>query len=206
MVSRHILDRFPPQHSVSVELASVQQHLGEATIVINGCHHASTTREKRGSLVVWRSSRIVLQLESPTTFISIACRELFLGKGGDLITGVVHSQGFCNPLANKYIQISVREQLHKIATDVGRDAVIPTRSRRERQRNVGQVINHALERRSLTFAAYGGIPIQGIDRVAIHESVRQPRGMRQQMLERHRHRGWGRHHCFAVTVFVHAQI
>ena len=94
----------------------------------------------------------------------------------------------------------------QIADHVGGDRVIPGLARREFQRDLGQVLDHRLQRARLCDLADLLLAIGGIDIGALLEAVGQARGVAQQVDDQHRPRRRPGQECRRRAGLEHAEV
>ena len=124
----------------------------------------------------------------------------------DEIARVVHPERPGDFLRDVLVEVLIREYLHEVAEHVGRHAVVPLRAGRKLQRDLREIVDHSGERRARCAAADLRRAVHRIDRVCAEESVRQPRRVRQQILDGHRPRGRGRLIRLRIAAREHFQI
>ncbi len=108
--------------------------------------------------------------------------------GSDEKVGVVHAERIEDALLDELLERHAADLADEIADHVGGDRIIPGLARREFQRDVGEILDHALQRAGLFDLADLFGAIGGIDIAALLEAVGQPRRVAQQVHDQHRPR------------------
>ena len=189
MVHRHQLDGLPPEQAHAVQLAAIEQHGGEAVVVVHRRDEPAAAGEK-ARLAVQALRGVVDHLEAAVGLALVVGGEARHLRVRDDEAGVAHAERLEHVLLEVGVELLARDDLDEMADHVGGHGVVPARARRELQRQRGERVDHVGERvAGLGAVAHGELPVRRVDVGALHEAVGEAGGVAQQIADGHGPRG-----------------
>ena len=186
MVAGHVLHGARSQDAHSIELAAVQQHLGETVVVVSSAHQPTAAAVRlrfaqRAAVHGFHAHRLA-RLRIRAVQRGEARSVLFVDEPG----GLVHAQWLQQPGAHELIEALAGDDFQHPAEHVETDRVVPLGARLEQQWQRRPPVDDCLEIEVAGHTPFEtGLAIHGVDRMGEHEPVGQPAGVREQMPQAH---------------------
>ncbi|PAV66662.1 hypothetical protein WR25_22670 [Diploscapter pachys] len=186
VVHRHQLERLAADDPRTVQRPAILAHPAEAVIIERGRHEATAAGQQL------RLSAPRARLAAIVHHASLALDQcIAVGQPVGLVLrhrkeSVVHAQRAEDARGEELVERYPRHALHHCAEHIGRDGVIPRRSRREFQRQLAQRRDEAVEVVVAVPTLQLRFAMRGVDVRPILETIGQPGRMAQQIEHTHR--------------------
>ena len=183
MVAGHVVDGATPEQSDAVEFALVQEHVGEAQVVVCGSDEPAASAEHRRWLVRRPPEGVRRRHGLAGRRVADVQRgEAVHRLVGHVEVGVGHPERLEDAGAEELVERHAGHDLDEAAQDVRRHAVVPLAARLERQRHLGPQRAALGERGARRIAPLE--PATAVDRigdVGVVEPVRESGGVGEEV-------------------------
>jgi len=183
VVLGHQLDGLQAQDSHIIELAAVEQHLGETQVVGRGGDKSATAGEiPRPLRKVARFARFLGRDHGIFLVRRVDGGQAFYIFRWHEETGVLHAEGFENAFFKELVERLPGHNLYKTAKDIGGEAVLPDGAWPVFEWNRGELGDRVLN--GLVFCQDLFFEVHLIDQGGAPETVGQTRGVTEQVTDR----------------------